>query len=505
MVAQIAPGWSQCSALGSDIPGMGAWYGAGLWAGDHHAAAPTLTDSLGMGNALTGEGFHLEAGYRVGHWDMAAEVLANRDDRGAKYLTLYKSHVWYRGDKGWQGGFEQEPLVWGYGLNGGYLLGEAARPFPRLRTESPMAALHLGPVPLGTWGWQAFMGRMENHPVLSSSVSDPSFRSRLLAANGTPEAPLLMGYRVQAEFGPLMELYLNYLNLWSGTLNGRGMTSGYNLGDFATAITGLKDTLAEANSNNFGTYKNNARSASEADVGFRLKVPALAQSLDADTAQVYISRGSKSTAWLVGTFVKNPARYLTKDVTGDMKNLVKGDLGASWTQNGRYSAPTLAYPNDTIGVQLSWSKVRAGLEYIDCVNPTSTGFRPFTNSQYVTGFYYYGDPLGTPEGGEFISTTAKVEVDITPRMTSTTSITRGFRPFRDYLPDWQLDHPDRTPGKDRFTALQQTLRCKAGVHTTVEAGASWQREEAVNNVVGQEGNGFAWFTDVSFRWPAPRR
>ena len=506
MVAQIAPGWSQCSILGSDMPGVGPWYGAGLWAGDHHGAAPTLTDSLGMGNALTGGGFHLEAGYRVGHWDMAAEVLGNHDDQGASYLTLYKSHIWYRGDKGWQGGFEQEPLVWGYGLNGGYLLGEAARPFPRLRIESPMADLHLGPVPLGSWGWQAFMGRMENHPVLSSSVSDPSIRSRLLAANGTPEAPLLMGYRAQAEFGPLMELYLNYLNLWSGTLNGRGMASGYNPGEYGTALFGLKDTLAESTTTAYGQqYKNGARSASEADVGFRMKLPVLARSLGADTAQAYISRGSKGSSWLVGTFVKNPPRYLYEDVRNDGKDFVQGRWSDIWYKDQRYAAPTLSYPNDTVGVQVAWPTVRAGLEYFACVDPADRGFRPFAHGQYVTGFYYYGDPLGNPLGGESISTTAKIEVDYSRRLTGTTSLTRGFRPFRDDPADWALDHPGQTSGKDRFTMVQQTIRWKSGDHTSIDLGASWQREQAVENVVGQVSNGFAWFTDLGYRWPVHSR
>jgi hypothetical protein len=302
-----------------------------------------------------------------------------------------------------------------------------------------------------------------------------------------------------------MELYLNYLNLWSGTLNGRGMTSGYGLSDFATAIAGLKDTFAEATSNNFGTYKNNARSASEADVGFRMKLPELARSLDADTAQAYISRGAKGTAWLIGTFVKNPPKYLARDVSGDLKDLIRGRWNNNWTQNGRYSAPTLTYPNDTIGVQVAWPTVRAGLEYFACVNPGTSGYRPFVHGQYVTGFYYYGDPLGNPLGGESISTTAKIEVDYTRRFTGTTSITRGFRPFRDDPTDWALDHPGKTAGKDRFTAVQQTIRWKAGANTALDFGASWQREQAVDNVIGQVSNGFAWFTDLSYRWPVHSR
>ena len=159
-----------------------------MWAGDHHGPAVTLTDSLGLGNGITGGGFHLEGGFRSGRWDAAAELLGNRDTQGQAYMTLYRSHLWYRGER-WQGGFEQEPLVWGYGLNGGYLLGEAARPFPRLRVESPMVDLHLWRVPLGRWGFQAFMGRLENHRILSPEIQDASVRSRLIAQNGDPADP----------------------------------------------------------------------------------------------------------------------------------------------------------------------------------------------------------------------------------------------------------------------------------------------------------------------------
>ena len=205
LAAQVPAGWNQRAVLGAEMPDQGLWYGAGLWAGDHNGPQATLTDSLGLGNALTGGGFHLEAGYKAGRWDLAGEVLGDRTPQGQAYLTLYRSHVWYRGDRGWQGGFEQEPLVWGYGLNGGYLLGEAARPFPRLRVESPMADLHLGRVPLGTWGWQAFMGRMDNHPVVSSSLQNPSWTNRVIAARGTPTSANEGSNRTISSVSPLCE------------------------------------------------------------------------------------------------------------------------------------------------------------------------------------------------------------------------------------------------------------------------------------------------------------
>lgn len=139
------------------------------------------------------------------------------------------------------------------------------------------------------------------------------------------------------------------------------------------------------------------------------------------------------------------------------------------------------------------------------MNPASSGFRPFTHGAYLTGFYYYGDPLGDALGGEFVVTTAKVEVDFSSRLTGALTLWHGFRPFRDNLADWLQDHPGFSAGKNRFDGLQQVLAWKAGDITTLDMGASWQRQDAVLYESGRTGNGFAWFTDVTFRWPAPNR
>lgn len=508
LAAQVTPGWIQPAILGSDVAGTGFWSGGGLWSADHHGPAPTLTDSLGLGNALTGGGFHLEGGFRNDSWDIAAELLGNRNPQGQAYLTVYRSHIWHRSERGWQSGFEQEPLVWGYGLNGGYLLGQAARPFPRLRVESPMTDLHFFRVPLGKWGWQAFMGRMENHPVISSSLQNPSLTRRVIDGHGTPEAPFLMGYRIQAEFGPQMEFYLNLVDLWGGTLNGKAVTQGYRPVDYATAMLGIKDAVTEASTDYSvpGTPApgdaTRAKSASEIDVGFRLRSPGLARILKAENAHLYLSRGSKSALWPVGVFVKRPVYYLGKDISSDLREL--RTPGLWWNDPNRYASPRLNQPNDTVGVQVAWPRVRAGLEYFACSDTTQLGFRPFTHGVYATGFYYYGDPLGSAVGGEAVTTSAKVEVDFTPRLSGGTTLMRGFRPFRDDPQFWALDHPGQSPGKNRFTVLQQTLAWKRSESTSLGLGAAWQRQGAVDNVTGASGNGFAWFTDLTFHWPVGR-
>jgi hypothetical protein len=511
VAAQAPPGWNAVAPLGADLPGSGSWAGGGLWAADRHGPPANLVDSLGLGNALVGSGFHLEGGLRLGRWDLAAELLGVRDPGGSAYLTLYRGHAAWRSQRNWYLGLEMEPLVWGYGLNGGYLLGQASRPFPRFRVESPMKELHVFKVPLGTWGFQAFLGRLENHRRLSDSIQNPLEQASTIAANGDPQAPLLSGYRVQARFSDFMEFYANYLTMWGGAVNGRSMLSGYGPGDYLTAMFGLKDTLAEANSapgevNNF-EYRNKGRSSSSADVGFRIRSRPLERWLGARQVYGYVSRGSKYVYFNPGRLASNPGRYIWKDIETEFQRAVHVRLPAIWNASQRYTSPNLATPNDALGVLLAWSRFRLGVEYLDAVNATKplTAVRPFQNYIYPTGFYTYGDPLGNALGGESRTLTVRMEADFRRDLAGATIVHWGTSPFRDDLDLWRQAHPGLVPAFDRFYGLQQSLTWRTGRGTTWTAGGSWERHSAVDYVPGNSRNGFRWFTDLSFRWPGQGR
>jgi hypothetical protein len=459
-----------------------------------------------MGNALTGTGFHLEGGLKAGHWDFAAETLGNRDPQGHSYMTLYRSHAWWKGDKGWQAGYEQEPLVWGYGLNGGYLLGEAARPVPKLRIESPLIPLGIGRVGLGSWGFQAFLGRLENNRLISSSMQDAAWRRATIATQGDPQSPLLSGFRIQAQFGSTTEFYANYINMFSGTLKGTGMTEGYGLGDYATSLFGLKDALAEANTDFTDPghpapeYKNKARSASNADLGFRVRMAFLERALGAEDVRMYLSRGSKGVTIVYGLFLKKPLYWICSDAAMDVKHVIQGHVNLFWNEDQRKSVPNLIVPNDTLGILVTWPKIRLGVEYQDTSNEVVKGHRSFASATYPSGFYYYGDPLGEALGGEARTATVKLEADLSPKLASTSWFLIGDRPFRDNLPDWQLENPGALPKKDRTFGLQQGLTWKPSRGATVNLGASWMNHGAANNVAGRQENGFRWFADLGYRW-----
>ena len=511
LAAQVPEGWNHRTALGADLPPDTSWFGAGLWGADQHGPPATLIDSLGMGNALTGQGVSAEAGINTGHWSFAFKGLANTDLRGNARFTLYQSHATYLSPGGWHMGFEQEPLVWGYGLNGGYLLGEADRPTPKLRVQSPMAHRSLFGVPLGTWGFDFFTGRLAAGNQLADNIQDPSYRAPLLAANSSPSAPFLSGYRVQATFlDQRVEAYGNWLAMWGGSIDGRSMTSGYGLGSYLTAMTGTKDILAE-NSINFqdpnhpqATYANAARSSTNFDMGVRIRQDFLARLAGADKAWFYVSRGTKGMTVNWGTFKKRPIYYMGQDLSTDGRYLLKGNPGMFWNNGERYSMPNEFVPNDTVGLLFQWPGVRFGLEYQDTVNMAANSYRSFVNSAYPAGFYTQGDPLGEAMGGEAITTTARLEVDL-GRFTATTWLLTGHRPFRDDLVAWTADHPGAVAVTNRYTGLQQTLRCQVDKGVAVDVGGSWQHQNAGDYVLGNPGNGFRWFADLAFRWSQGRR
>ena len=63
-----------------------------------------------------------------------------------------------------------------------------------------MRALHLGRVPLGSWGWQAFIGRLESQRSLSPILQDPLEKQSRLAQSGNPQGPLMNGLKENAAY-----------------------------------------------------------------------------------------------------------------------------------------------------------------------------------------------------------------------------------------------------------------------------------------------------------------
>lgn len=504
--AQMPPGWISEQSLGQDMESGQTWFGAGCWAAEQHGAPATQVQSLGYGNALTGAGFMLEAGTKTSSWDLAAQVLLYRDPDQASRASIQQGHALYHSEGGWVAGVEKEPLVWGYGLNGGYLLGEASRPVPKVRVQSPYRDFSLFGVPLGTWSGQCFLGKLESRREVGEDYQSTSWAQKEIHQSGEPQGPLLSGFRAEARFGETTEFYFNWLVEWGGSLNGLPMTQGYSPWDYVTAFTGIKDILAESSwdprtSYDTGNvqYANKARSSTNSDVGVRVKVYPLERLLGASDARFYISRGSKGAGWPYSVTPHKPLYYLAKD----LKYVVTPSHG--WNSTVYYYVPAPKAPNDCVGLLLSWPKVRLGVEYLDTVNDlTADGgidtYRSFYNGVYKTGFYYQGDPLGSGLGGEARYGTVRLEWDVSERLSLQTWLQHGCRPFRDDAKDWQLDHPGQTSGAVDFTGLQQVVRWKITPSLALHGGYSWQHQTNQGYVQGETGNGFRWFAQLAWHW-----
>ena len=511
LAAQLPEGWNHRQRLGEDLPEPTRWVGWGLWAADKAGPPATLISSLGLGNSLVGSGVSLEGGWRSGAWEGAGKVLLFRDADGATRGTLHQGHLTWTSPQGWQLGLENEPLVWGYGLTGGYLLGEAARPFPKLRWATPSGHLSLFGTSLGNWSGQIFLGRLESRRHLADNVQNPSSQGRLLAANGEPEAPLISGYRLEANFlERRIETYLNVTVLWGGNRNGMPMTSGYNLGDYLTAMTGTKDLLAES-STDFSdpnhpavTMANQAQSSTNFDLGVRVQTPFLAHWLKADQAWAYVSRGSKGMLWPLGVLYHKPLYWLGKDLEQETRWVLRSQYRRSWYGAERHLVPNLLVPNDAFGLLVQWPAVRVGLERRSTSNLQFYPYRSFENNIFATGFYRDGDPLGEAFGGETDVTTARLEWDASPSLTTTAWLYRGARPFRDNPLTWLQDHPGQAYTEDFFSGLQLDLTWKATERQTLRAGASLERHSAAGYVLGKTGFGSRWFLEWSARWAQSR-
>lgn len=520
LAAQMPPGWSRQEPLGAGR--QGAWYGGGVWAGDKYSAPATFVDSLGLGNALTGQGTHLEAGWSGANWDLAGQINAWRDAQGQSRIIIQRFHIAYASAGGWRTALEQEPLVWGYGLNGGYVLGEAARPFPRFRVESPFADIRVFGVPLGTWKGQIFLGQVEGHKVIGENSQDPSYRRRAIADMGDPQRPFLSGLRLESQLGESTELYINYINLFGGSVQGRSLTEGYQTRHWIASFFGLKDSYAEGGYGLDGTSSflstGRVKSASTSDVGVRIRLNPLERLLGAEDVRFYVSRGAKAVNTRMQWLVHRPGTAFREDIRNDWISLTHAPF-RPWNQRSRYVLPSPAVPNDAVGLLVNWGRVRLGVEYLDTANtmlnpdnPGMSNHRSFEHGTYLSGFYQEGDPLGNATAGEARTVTLRAEVDWTPRWATRTWLLGGDRPFResiygtdrpdqDGLADWLLDHPGATPVRNRFLGLQQVVAWRPDPVLRVQAGVSAQRQNAYLNVKGDARTGFRWFIDLGWTWP----
>ncbi|WP_243301713.1 capsule assembly Wzi family protein [Geothrix oryzisoli] len=223
-------------------------------AGSAGAYAPLL-DGEGMGHGIQGWGLGLQGRYAAGGWSFSATLLALRSE-GRTLGVLHRAALAYQWESGWRLALEQGPFAWGSGLSGGDLLGDSARPFPRLSLASPEA-----PLPFGRWRAEVFLGQLERDRPIPAWIPDRAARVAAQTSGWDLHRPDLVGGLLRATFGTQVEASLGAVTMTGG----RGA-----LGQPAPAAAARTTTLADLS----------------------VRVPALARLVHAQGASFHVSRSA---------------------------------------------------------------------------------------------------------------------------------------------------------------------------------------------------------------------
>ena len=248
----------QAPQVPSSLPSLEVGWGGA----DSEGGYAPLIDGEGLGHGTQGWGVGLQGRYVHGGWSCSVTMLALRE-HGHTEGVLQRAALAYQTDSGWRFALEQMPAAWGSGLNGGDLLGAAARPFPRLSLTTPEASL-----PLGRWRVEAFLRRLEPERPIPAWLPDREARNTARAAGFDLQKQVLWGGLLRGSFGPLVEVSLGAITMTGGQDG---------LGQPAPASSARSEALAE----------------------LRVRLPALAAVTRARGASGYLSRSGApdNRAW----------------------------------------------------------------------------------------------------------------------------------------------------------------------------------------------------------------
>jgi hypothetical protein len=260
-----------------------------------------LTNGEGLAHGTVGWGLGLQGRYVRGGFSVSATALALRDqDHTAG--SIQRAALAYQSESGWRIALEQSPFAWGSGLNGGDLLGDAARPLPRLSLATPEADL-----PLGRWRLETFAARLASPRPISDWSTDREARIAAQAAGYDLQRPTLWGGLLRSSLGSLIETSLGAITM-DGGQDARGRS--------APAVAARTETLAEV----------------------RLRMPALAALVQARGASLVLSRSGTPDS---DALTLRPARDL-----GSLQLVWDGwDLGLEYAGATQPIAPaTFSHP-----------------------------------------------------------------------------------------------------------------------------------------------------------------
>jgi hypothetical protein len=454
-----------------------------------------LVGGEGFGNGTQGWGTGIQGRYFTGGWELSATATLLRQD-GITKGSLQRGALAYRSEGGWRFALEQTPFQWGFGPNGGYLMGDSAKPLPRVSVTTPEANLHLWSVPLGRWSAEFFYGRLEWNREIPDWMSNRLTQVAAKADHGDIRRPDLSGARFTGRFGPYVELNLAGVSMWGGVdPQGNNRRRGYTLDDYLLGFFGAENigrSEASGGQGHFDLSGFKQISMAHAMAEGRVRIPALAQWLGARGASVYLSRGSKNVNWQWKDFLRNPGPAIGHDLSKDW-NLIKrgkikgGDYMSSiWGRGTREAVPTLEHANDMIGFQLVFDTWDLAVDYADTVNIPADGggYRVYSHSTYLAGLSRYGDAMGLPFGGDTLTRTVDLGFQLPREGKGTLKLVKGTRVFRDNLALWTVAHPGTIPQLNNFWFLQANVQWRTAVGriggslaTEREAAPDYQRNQ----------------------------
>ncbi len=393
----------------------------GLLSISRDSASPwmPLIHGLGLGSTTLGQGVVLSGRKVLDGWEVSATGTALRDfDSPMTRARLLEFSLIKHTEGGWRWGVEKKPFQWGYGLFGGYLIGDSSDPVPRLVLESPMADMSLFGVPLGTWGFDTFLGQLEWDRRIPSWISNPQAMQESLASQGDLRRPNLSGLRLKAAFGPHVDMNFAVVSKWGGVdASGRNIMQGLSAWNYPLAYLAAENiAVAETTGNVEDPNINNSfRPPSSyhnisnglADVEVRVRFPETAvRWFGANGLAVYLSRGASAVNWQWKDFLKHPFSAWSHDLrflANQMASNPKGsDPDSVWGWAYAQGTPGLVHINDKLGAQWVFDRWDLGIELADLHNqeyPSST-FRVYGNGRVLSGHSHLGDSLGEPLGGE---------------------------------------------------------------------------------------------------------
>ncbi|WLT33243.1 hypothetical protein [Geothrix sp. PMB-07] len=466
-------------------------------------ARTPLLDGGGLGTVLNGTGLAWQLGWSSGGFEVDTTFLAvHGSGDQADRLRLFQGRLGYRSERGWRFALERMPFQWGYGITGGYLFGTSARTFPRAVLETPAVDLSVFGVPLGNWGFEAFLGKLGADQQVPDWAAD---REQILAAartqGGIVQKAFQGGYRLKARFGSSLEMNFAVSSQWGGiAADGRKVTDGYGFRDYLSSFLGSQNigvSEASGDPGNPSGGPTKSQSNGIANVEMRFRPSWLAELAGAKGAFAYISRGAENVNWQWKDFLHHPLQAIWHDVKSDATTSPR----TVWHKDRREASPNLQWPNEAVGLQFTWDHADLGIEYLD--NRTGEvpghGYQTYSHWFFLAGHSNGGDPMGDAFGGSIITRT--VSWGWKQQGWSVRGIfTDGLRTFKDDLIAWKAAHPGFSPMPNHFqhAELQGTLAFAE--KWSIGASLAFQREQKLHFEPGLNARGTNAVVAISRRF-----